>query len=324
MIMNKAIVFMFSGQGSQFYGMGNQLFDNDLTFHKWMLKLDDIVQLNIGKSILDELYNRKPKDRNFDRTLFTHPSIFMVEYSLAQLLLSWHIQPDYVLGASLGEFTAASVAGVINEEDTIEIILKQAEIIERNCEGSNMLAIVYNPDLYYRNPVLFKGTEFAALNYDSHFVVSGKRKDLLRICSFLTEQEIVYQMLPVSFGFHSSYIDAAKAEYTSLLKMKLFNKPIIGFISCLFGNQLMEIPENYFWNVVRRPIQFQKAVRHLEKAHECIYVDLGPSGTLANFVKNNLLQNSGSQCYSIITPFNQELKNLMKIETLFQRSIWNS
>jgi len=309
---------MFSGQGSQFYGMGKELFDKVTTFRKWMCKLNDMVQKNTGKSMIEELYNRKPKERNFNRTLFTHPSIFMVEYSLAQLLLSYHIQPNFVLGASLGEFVAASIAGVIDVEDAIEIILKQAEIIESNCKDSNMLAIIYNPNLYYENPILFKDTEFVALNYDSHFVISGEKKSLLKICSFLDEHEIIHQMLPVSFGFHSSYIDAAKAEYISFLKMKSFNKPTIGFISCLSGDQLTEISENYFWDVVRKPIQFQKAIRRLEKVYECIYVDLGPSGTLANFAEHNLNRDSGSQCYSILTPFNEEIKNLRKIEALFK------
>lgn len=128
--------------------------------------------------------------------------------------------------------------------------------------------------------------------------------------------------MPVSFGFHSSAIDPAAKEYIDFLKMNTFNTPVLALISCIFVNQLTEIPKDYFWDVVRRPIQFQKAIDHLEKRHECIYLDLGPSGTLANFTKHNLTRDSRSQCYSIMTPFRQELKNLMTIETLFRNPIF--
>jgi DNA-binding MurR/RpiR family transcriptional regulator len=80
---------------------------------------------------------------------------------------------------------------------------------------------------------------------------------------------------------------------------------------------------NYFWDVVRKTIQFQKAVFRMEKAHECIYIDLGPSGILADFAKNNLARTLGPQCYSIMTPFNQELQNFRKIKALFGRDILN-
>lgn len=315
--MKKPIVFMFSGQGSQFYQMGKELFNQCPIFHSWMVKMDDIIKEQTGMSVIKELYGSKEKWERFDRTFFTHPAIFMVEYALAQVLLDRGIVPDYVLGTSLGEYTAAAVAGVIRVKAAIECLLTQAALLEEYCINSGMLAIVYDPKLYYENPVLFKNIEFAALNYDSHFVVAGESESLAKISDFLKDKEIIHQLLPVSFGFHSSYIDAIQAKYTSFLAKMSFHKPVFPFISSLNGEQLTELPVNYFWDVVRKPIQFQKAIWQLEKKHECIYLDLGPSGSLANFVKNNLECNSGSQYYPIITLFNQELKNLRRIEALF-------
>ena len=315
--MCKAIVFLFSGQGSQYYHMGKQLFNQHLVFHRWMLKMDDIVQQIIGKSIIAEMYDgKKQKYENFNRTLFTHPAIFMVEYSLVQVLLASGIKPDYVLGTSLGEFTAAAVSGIMKVEDILECLLKQAESFESLCENSGMLAIIDSPNLYHENLPVFKGSELASINYCSHFVVSGNNDKLKQIINFLKQKDVTYQLLPVSFGFHSSYIDAAGKMNTDFLKTKFFKKPAMPYISGLYGNQLNEISDTYFWDVVRKPVQFQKAVQKLEENQECTYLDLGPSGTLANFTKYNLSKDSISQCYPIITPFNQDLKNLKIIEGL--------
>ncbi|MBY9085626.1 acyltransferase domain-containing protein, partial [Paenibacillus sp. HN-1] len=155
--MNKPIVFMFSGQGSQYYQMGKELFDNDPIFQKWMIKMDDIVQRNIGRSVINEIYHdHGRKENKFDRTLFTHPAIFILEYALSQVLIEGGIKPDYVLGTSLGEFTALAVSESMEVEDVIECLIKQAEMIESNCKQSGMLAILDHISLYDENPLLFQ------------------------------------------------------------------------------------------------------------------------------------------------------------------------
>lgn len=316
--MFKKIVFLFSGQGSQYYWMGKELFGHCSTFRRWMLNLDALVFQKIGTSIINEIYNEEKKFGDaFERTLFTHPAIFMVEYSLAQVLLEAMVKPDYVCGVSLGEFTAAAVSGVMGVEDGIDWILKQAETFESHCQKGSMLAILHSPNLYSEIPSLFRGTEIASINYDTHFVISGATGRLEEISAVLKDQGVISQRLPVSFGFHSSYIDPAQEEYIRFLRGKSFNKPALALISSLTGEQLSEIPEDYFWKVVREPIRFQKPIQELEeRVAGCIYIDLGPSGTLANFTKKNLSQDSNSQCYPIITPFNQELKNIKAINDL--------
>src|SRR5436190_1548109 len=103
---------MFSGQGSQCFHMGRDLFRKNDTFREWMVRLDEIAQRSSGRSVLDTLYSDgKGKGDPFDRTVLTHPAIFMTEYSLAQSLIHAGVHPDMVLGVSLGSFAAAAVAG---------------------------------------------------------------------------------------------------------------------------------------------------------------------------------------------------------------------
>ncbi|HBF38389.1 MAG TPA: acyltransferase [Firmicutes bacterium] len=312
--MDKPIIFMFSGQGSQYYQMGRKLFQHNPTFRKWMVVIDDFVRRKIGSSVIDEIYNPKNRaEEPFVRTLFTSPAIFMVEYSLAQVLLEGGVEPGYLLGASLGEFIAATLSGVLGMEECVDYLLKQAETLEHCCKNSSMLTIVASPDLYYKDPQLFAETEIASINFHSHFVISGKNEKIAEISGFLKGREIISLCLPVSFGFHSSWIDPAAPICRDFLKTISFHKPEIPLISCLSGTELTGIPENYFWDVVRKPVQFQQTLQELERKAAYFYLDLGPSGTLATFTKYNLKPDSSSSFQAIMTPFHQELKNLQKI-----------
>src|SRR2546427_2386522 len=117
-------VFMFSGQGSQYFHMGRALYEDNDTFHCWMVRLDEIALRLSGVSVIETLYSdAHGKGDPFDRTLLTHPAIFMVEYSLAQSLMQAGVWPDMVLGVSLGSFAAAAVAGFVGVDDSLNAVV---------------------------------------------------------------------------------------------------------------------------------------------------------------------------------------------------------
>jgi len=319
-IMRSSYVFMFSGQGSQYYQMGKQLFKADPVFKKWMLALNDLAGKLLGESLLERLYDEsKTFSETFDRTLYTHPAIFMVEYSLVQVLQERGLEPDYVLGASLGEFAAAAVSGVLTVEEIMELIIGQAKLLEAGCEKGSMVAVLYDPHLYYETPVLFENSELASVNYPEHFVVSGSCSSLEKVQAFLRDRQIVYLKLPVSYGFHSSGIDPVARQYRSMLEQKTYQLPRVKYVSCLKGDLLTSISQYFFWDVAREPVQFPRAIQSLENGQPKVYLDLGPSGTLANFTRHLLNQDSPSESYAIMTPFHQELKQLNKLEALLQK-----
>lgn len=317
--MRNPVVFMFSGQGSQFYHMGKELYDQNPIFRRWMLKLNDIVYQNNGFSIVDEIYNpQKSKADKFDDISYTHPAIFMVEYSLARVFIENGIEPDYVLGASLGEYTAAAVAGVLSLEETLSCILKQAELVKNYCRPGSMIAIVAAPELYFQSGIISSNAELAAVNYSSHFVISGDAEKLLIIEDYLKSGEIFHVVLPVHVGFHSTNIDLVADRYKNFLQNFSFKRPEITKISCSLGSRVMEISAEFLWNAVRKPICFQKTILELEKNNQFNYIDLGPSGTLANFTKKILNKDSLSQSYVLLTPFEGEIKMFEKIKTFLQ------
>lgn len=317
--MGKPIVFLFSGQGSQYYHMGKELWKHHPAFHKWMLRLDALMAPYTGISVVNELYHpQKGVQDPFDRLLYTHSAIFMVEYALYQVLLEQGIKPDYVLGTSMGEFASAAAADVLSVEDIAMCVASQALAIERSCAKGGMIAILDRPDLYYETPQLYENCELASVNYSSHFVISGGDDRLGRIIQFLKEEQILHQRLPVSYAFHSLQIKAAEIDFLSLAQVKSYRQPVIPLISSLQGGLAKDVNDRFFWEIISRPIRFQEAIRYLENLHECIYVDVGPSGTLANFVKQQDKEKFGQRCFSICTPFNQELKNLHTLHNLLR------
>lgn len=317
--MNKPVIFMFSGQGSHYFKMGLEMFLEHQTFKKWMRDLNEMASDTLGESVLDKLYDKtKSSSDLFDKTLYSHPAIFMVEYALAQVLLEDGIEPDYVLGTSMGEFSSAAVAGVISVEEVLKALIKQAQVLETHCKKGGMTAIIHNTTLFNEMPRLFNNSELASVNFHSHFVVSGQPESLKDIEKFLQQKNMTYQRLPVSIGFHSALIEPAAPIYTDFLRQKTYQPPKIPFISCAYADILTSLPQNYLWEVIRKPILFQQTVQALENKQAYVYLDLGPSGTLANFVKYNLTKHSQSKSFPILTPFGQSLQNLEKVKGLFK------
>jgi acyl transferase domain-containing protein len=312
------IVFCFSGQGSHFYHMGKELYEKESAFRTWMNTLDEIVRPFLGQSVLSVLYdtNKKPGD-NFSRTCFTHPAIFMLEYSLFQVFAARNIVPDYVFGASLGEFTSAAVSGVVDYENAMKMVVKQALVIESACEPGGMMAFLHQSDYFHELNALFPDIELSALNSDNHFVISGTQASLAAIDRIAKSKDIFAQALPVSFAFHSRLIEPAADEYRTYLQSFTYKKPNISYLSSVTG-EFIDNPAvfegGYFWDVCREPILIKKASEYIESQGPFIYLDCGPFGTMANLIKQNIAASSTSRVQPTISPFGQDMAAITKAE----------
>jgi len=309
-----AVIFMFSGQGSQYFQMGQEFFETQPVFRQALEQLDEIAQDLLGRSIIDSIFAPTGNVNDpFDQTLLTHPAIFMVEIALTRLLNHWGLEADYLLGTSLGEFAAAAVSGAVSCEEGLELVIRQAEILEDCCEQGGMIAVLDSPTLWQALPSSLRKGEFAAQNFDRHFTLSGSRQAIIGLDTYLRSKNIPCQILPVTMGFHSSSLTPAAIPFLSLLGQKVFNRPLLPMISCLQGDFVSDLEGSYFWDVIREPILFPEAIQKLEVLGEHNYIDVGPSGTLATFVKYNLRDNSESTFHSVLTPFRQDQKNLDRL-----------
>lgn len=308
-------VFMFSGQGSQYFQMGRELFESNDIFRQWMIRLDGLARELSGESVIETLYSSgRSRSDPFDRTLLTHPAIFMVEYSLARSLLHAGITPDLVLGASLGSFTAATVAGCIDVEEAMTAVVKQATALETCCEPGGMLAVLADPALFEED-FIQRHSELAGVNFASHFVISATRPALPEIEARLAQRAVIHQRLPVSFAFHSKWIDAAQAPFESFMRSIRLRRSRLPLACCDGAAVVSDLPEGYFWSVARHPIRFRETLARLEQSSDESripqrYIDVGPAGTLATFLKYGLPAGSRSTVHTILTPFGQDQRNL--------------
>jgi trans-AT polyketide synthase/acyltransferase/oxidoreductase domain-containing protein len=313
--MDKKIIFMLPGQGTQYYHMGEELFNSQKTFRKWMLRFDDICHDVIGESIIAYIFDdTKSKATPFDRTKYTHPAIFMVEYSMAKTLHHYGIFPDIYLGSSLGETTAAALTNAIDEEEAMRLVLKQARCFEYYCKDmGSMVTILDEPSLYEAIPEIHENCELASITFDKHFIVSGELADIQKVTGYLNNHDILYIKLPVRQGFHSRHINPAEQAFRQLVASLAISQLDTPMISCMCGDLLNSIDADHFWKKVRKPIMFRESITVLEKENDSIYIDIGPSGTFATYLKYILPDTSRSEKFSILTPFGDDYKMVNRV-----------
>lgn len=312
------VIFMFSGQGSQYANMGKELYKNNNVFRKHMDILDNIIKEIIGESVLDKLYTEDSSD--FKKMKYTHLGIFMVEYSLMKALESEGIQPDCVVGTSMGEYAACIASGILELEGVLNLLVNQSKLVEKKCEKGGMLTILHDKSILEEIKKMNKKIELVSINYDSHLVVSGSYEDIKDLKKYLNENHVMSQLLDVNYGYHSYMIDEVEEDYKNYINKITINSPKLQYVSGAIGVEVKEINTNYLWDVVRKKIRFVEAFKFIEnnKDEEKIYIDLGPSSTLINYLKKNIDDDSDSKYFPIMTYYHNDLDNFEKIKEFFK------
>jgi acyl transferase domain-containing protein len=304
-------VFMFSGQGGQYYQMGRPLFEQVPAFRRQLRALDAMAQDLGSVSIVAALYDdTRGKAEPFDRTRLTHPAIFMVECALARTLIEHDVHPDLTLGVSMGAFAAAAVAGHLGTEAALALVLRQARAIEAHSEAGGMIAVLADPALHLRAE-LREASVIAAHNFSGHFVLAARQRDLASIEDFLRAQGVTHQRLPIRAPFHSPWIDAAEAPFLQGAPAAAGRAGTPLPCVCAARADLLDAPSpGYFWRTIRAPIAFQRTVAWLEREGPYRYIDAGPAGTLATFLKYGLARSSSSQALPILSPYGGDVAKL--------------
>jgi bacillaene synthase trans-acting acyltransferase len=312
---NMDTVFLFSGQGSQYFRMGSELLAADAVFRGWMYDMDAVVRSMIGESVIDALYSSdRDKADLFDRLRLTHPAIFMVEYALAQALIAGGLRPDRVVGVSMGSFAAAAVAGRITAESALRATVEQAVVLESRCEQGGMLAIMAGPQLF-EEPFIETHSELASVNFDGHFTVSAPCDPLEAIEAELKRRSITCFRLPVRVAFHSRWMDGAAAWIDQDTPRIATPSNAGPQLVCSERAEVVDAmpPDDFFWRVVRRRIRFRETIAWLESCGPHRYVDVGPAGTLATFLKYGLPRVSQSSVHAILTPFGRDVAGMASV-----------
>lgn len=310
-------VFLFSGQGSQYYQMGRSLYRSSAVFRNRMDRHDEILADLLGHSVRDVIHGERSRSDRFDQTMLAGAAICMIELSLAETLVHHEVMPDIVLGASLGVFAAAVMAGSLSAEQALQLTVRQGQVFERCCEAGTMVAVLGSPSIYHRTPTLRDNSDIAAINFDGHFVLALPQEAWPEVESALRHSGETYQRMSVSRAFHSRWIDSAEAEFKACVRGMRALPPRMPLVCCAPAAALSSVDEETLWQTVRQPIRFQTAVAELERSGPCLYVDVGPSSTLATFLKYQLPPGSPSAIQPLMTMFDQDVSHFQKLVPTF-------
>ncbi|XOV79515.1 MAG: acyltransferase domain-containing protein [Aestuariibacter sp.] len=284
-MQNHKLVFMFSGQGSQYYQMGRELLEHNERFRLWMELCDDLLYDEIETSILDVIYgDDADKTIPFDNLLHSNPALVAIEYSLARVLMEQGHTPDYLMGYSLGEVTAMVLAQGIELQDGLRLAVDLAKVAKSG-ERAAMLAVIADVAVTQQFPDLFKDVFISGYNFPGNFVVTGSEKRVNQLHAALQKRQVVTQLLPVSTAFHTPLLEPLGAEFKHVI-LKSQSRPLqIPVISCCTGEAMNGFDEDHLWQVLKEPVRFQQTAHNVMQQHNCVFVDVGPSGTLATFIK---------------------------------------
>jgi malonyl CoA-acyl carrier protein transacylase len=278
-------VFMYSGQGMQYYGMGRELYARHPAFREAMDGCNALYRGITGRDMVAELYDERMKWREMTDIMLSHPALYSIGYSLTRTLQHAGIEPDGVLGYSLGEYVASVAAGVLAHEDAMRVVVRQAMLVKSAATAGGMLSVIAPVSHFDQYPELYRGTVIGSVNYAGNFVVSGDSAALDAVAAGLKQRAIVCVRLPLEYPFHSPLMAPMEAAFHALFEGVRFDTPRLPIYSSMTASALRHADSAHYWNVGFKPVDFRAAVAAVAADGPCRFVDVGPSGTLSTFVK---------------------------------------
>jgi len=285
------VAFLFPGQGAQSVNMGRALYDSEATFRKEIDECAEVLRPHLGMDLRTLLY--PPADgiavaqEKINQTAFTQPVLFVFEYALARLWMSWGIEPAAMIGHSLGEYVAACLAGVFSRDDAATLVAARGRLIQQQPRGGMMAVRMSVAEL---EPKLSPEVVVAGINAPELTVVAGPDAALRALEAQLGSLGVDCRLLATSHAFHSPMMDGAIGPFRDVLGKVKFSAPRLPWASSLTGDWItpeQAVDPEYWLQQMRRPVRFSDGARLLGNNASQILLEVGPGHTLSGLVRQH-------------------------------------
>jgi acyl transferase domain-containing protein/glutamate-1-semialdehyde aminotransferase/non-ribosomal peptide synthetase component F len=286
-----AVVFMFPGQGTQYVNMGRELYEVEPQYRQEVDHCAHLLEPHLGIDIRQVIYPSAEKaeaaDRRLIETSLTQPALFVIEYALAKLLMSWGVRPAAMIGHSLGEYVAACIAEVFSLEDALELVAMRGRMMQL-LPGGAMLSVQL-PEAEIQ-PRLSDKLSLAAVNGPALCTVSGSTTAVEALQKELNELGIASRRLRTSHAFHSAMMNEIMDPLARHVKTLSLKPPRIPYVSDLTGKWITAaeaVDASYWSRHLRQPVRFAEGLALLHQKPHTVLLEVGPGHTLSTLARQH-------------------------------------
>ncbi|MUH00296.1 SDR family NAD(P)-dependent oxidoreductase, partial [Scytonema sp. UIC 10036] len=287
------VAFVFSGQGPQWWAMGRELLEQEPVFRSVMEQCDELIKSHTGWSVLEELTKEDASQSRLQETEFAQPAIFALQVALARMWRSWGIDPDAVVGHSLGEVAAAHISGAVTLEDAAYLICHRGRLMQQATGNGKMAAIELSAKETER---LLSGYEdrltIAAMNSPTSTVISGEPFAVESVLKLLQQEQpqVFCKLLPVNYAFHSPQMVPFAVELVQYLHQIQPQQGTIPFFSTVTGQMShgADLDATYWGRNLEQSVRFADAIEELAIAGQTIFIEVSPHPVLSGYISQCL------------------------------------
>lgn len=289
---DRRIVFMFTGQGSQYVNMGRELYGAESHFREQVDHCADILTPHMGCDVRDLLYPDPERAdvaaKSLQDTAVAQPVLFTIEFALASLWRRWGVEPDAMIGHSLGEYVSACLSGVLSLDDALALVALRGRLMQEMPPGS-MLAVL-RPEDEVRGE-LSDSVSIAAVNALEVCVVSGPSDEIDALRTRLEERGALCRPLHVTHAFHSPMMEPILSRFTEEVRKVRLSPPRIPFVSNVSGDWITDAQavDPAYWGKehIRKPVRFADGLQRLTQGKETVLLEVGPGAALTGLARQS-------------------------------------